>query len=62
MMAEYFTRGASISSSNEDLSVTADTVFMDDDGPKDTGLVDAAGQKIYRASNRAPLGFRMGRK
>lgn len=41
---------------------TADTLHEDDDAPKDTGLFDAMGNRIYRASDRAPLGFRMREK
>lgn len=33
-------------------------VIIEDDNPKDTGLFDVTGTKIYRTSDRIPPGFR----
>lgn len=34
------------------------SVIVEDDQPVDTGLVDVTGTRIYRASDRIPVGFR----
>lgn len=59
-MTKYITRAAYIGADEGGQPiVTADTVFVEDDGPRDTGLIDHAGNRIYRESSRAPLGFGM---
>ncbi len=36
------------------------SVIVEDREPLDTGLVDAGGVRIFRVSERAPMGFRTG--
>lgn len=38
-------------------AATAREIIVEDDEPKFSGLYDAAGQKLYRASERVPFGF-----
>jgi hypothetical protein len=40
-----------------DLNMTADVVIIEDDEPTYIGLVDGAGQKLYRESEKIPVGF-----
>lgn len=35
------------------------TVFEADDGPQETGLLDAHGNPLYRLVERRPIGFRV---
>lgn len=34
------------------------TVFVDNDAPVETGLLDAAGVPLYRVQGRKPMGFK----
>ena len=55
---KYITKAVYIAyDDDDDLCMTADTVFEDDDGPTFTGLYDSAGQKLYRESVKGPIGF-----
>ncbi len=33
------------------------TVYVEDDGPERTGLLDAQGRPLYRVRERVPMGF-----
>lgn len=39
--------------------LTTITVHESDDGPQDTGLLDAHGTPLFRMSDRQPIGFYM---
>lgn len=57
-MTKYRTYGAYVLIDSRDtLSMTADEVLIEDDGPTYTGLVDSAGQRLYRESAKIPVGF-----
>lgn len=36
---------------------TANVAIIEDQQPKDTGLLDATGRKLYRVPERVPFGF-----
>ena len=40
-----------------DLSVTADVVLEEDKLPRDTGLLDSHGNKLYWVAAKLPFGF-----
>ncbi len=58
MRPKYTTRAIYIAYDEDgDLSMTADEVYEDDDGPTFTGLYDATGQRLYRETQKHPIGF-----
>lgn len=42
---------------SDDPQMEGRTVFEPDGGPKDTGLLDRHGVRIYAVTERAPIGF-----
>ena len=38
---------------------TAREILIEDDEPKFSGLYDSEGRKLYRASDRIPVGFKV---
>jgi hypothetical protein len=53
----YVTKAERVDGEDGDVSYTAGTVFERDDAPRDTGLLDANGNRLYRLEQRAPIGF-----
>ncbi len=43
----------------EDDQPIADTVYVHDDEPQKTGLLDQYGRPLYRMPERNPIGFRL---
>jgi len=58
-MTRYVTRAwIDDDASLEDRETQRTITVHERDGTTDTGLVDAAGVKIYRVADRVPMGFR----
>lgn len=56
-MKRYTTRAAGWDDPTfRDVS-SRDVIVVSDDSPQDTGLLDAAGNKLYRLYERDPIGF-----
>lgn len=65
-MPRYFTRSAWVGDDPwgdrpnyhfDETPVRELTVFEREGGPEDSGLLDANGKRLYRVSDRQPLGF-----
>lgn len=57
-MPRYVTRAADIGFDRYGGEThTASEVIVEESGPRETGLFDAMGNKIYRVSDKTPVGF-----
>lgn len=59
MKRRYITRSAWEWSDGDDfISMTSDTIILEDDRPRPSGLYDANGDELYSVREKLPFGFR----